>query len=74
MKRSKRKALDPQLPIPALEEQLEQVKSKILAKIKHRFRVIKRQFGHTKVRYRGLKKNTQQPHPPLCLGELVDGP
>ena len=24
------------------------------------FRVIKRQFGHVKVRYRGLKKNTAQ--------------
>lgn len=28
--------------------------------MKHPFRVIKRQFGHTKVRYRGLKKNTAQ--------------
>lgn len=53
-KRSKRKALDPQQPIPALQEQLEQVKSKIRAKVEHPFRVIKRQFGHVKVRYRGL--------------------
>ena len=29
-------------------------------KVEHPFRVIKRQFGHVKVRYRGLKKNTQQ--------------
>ncbi|KGE50486.1 transposase [Xanthomonas axonopodis pv. vasculorum] len=28
------------------------------AKVKHPFRVIKRQFGDTKVRYRGLAKNT----------------
>jgi IS5 family transposase len=28
--------------------------------VEHPFRVIKRQFGHTKVRYRGLKKNTAQ--------------
>jgi IS5 family transposase len=28
------------------------------AKVEHPFRVLKRQFGHTKVRWRGLKKNT----------------
>ncbi|MEA9776631.1 transposase, partial [Xanthomonas campestris] len=30
------------------------------AKVEHPFRVIKRQFGYTKVRYRGLAKNTAQ--------------
>ena len=30
------------------------------AKVEHPFRVVKRQFGHVKVRYRGLKKNTAQ--------------
>ena len=30
------------------------------AKVEHPFRVIKRQFGFVKVRYRGLKKNTAQ--------------
>ena len=28
------------------------------AKVEHPFRVIKRQFGDTKVRFRGLAKNT----------------
>ena len=28
--------------------------------MEHPFRVIKRQFGFVKVRYRGLKKNTAQ--------------
>ena len=28
----------------------------------HAFRVVKRQFGHVKVRYRGLAKNTAQLH------------
>ena len=28
--------------------------------LKHPFRVIKRQFGFTRFRYRGLKKNTGQ--------------
>ena len=32
----------------------------IRAKVEQPFRVIKRQFGYVKVRYRGLKKNTAQ--------------
>ena len=32
----------------------------IQTKVEHPFRVIKRQFGYTKVCYRGLKKNTAQ--------------
>ncbi len=70
MKRRKRKALDPQQPISALQEQLEQVKSKIRAKVEHPFRVIKRPFGHIKVRYRGLSKNTQQLHTLFALANL----
>lgn len=70
MKRSQRKALDHQLPISAMQEQLEQVKSKIRAKVEHPFRVIKRQFGHVKVRYRGLRKNTQQLHTLFALANL----
>ena len=34
--------------------------AKYRAKVEHPFRVIKRQFGFTKVRYRGLTKNTAQ--------------
>ncbi|KPW79196.1 hypothetical protein ALO81_200031 [Pseudomonas cannabina] len=32
----------------------------VRAKVEHPFRVIKRQFGYTKVRFRGLVKNTAQ--------------
>ncbi|ATB58573.1 Xfu2 transposase [Xanthomonas citri pv. fuscans] len=32
----------------------------VRAKVEHPFRVIKHQFGYTKVRYRGLAKNTAQ--------------
>ena len=39
---------------------IERIKASIRAKVEHPFRVIKRQFGHTKVRYRGLAKNTAQ--------------
>ncbi len=41
-------------------EQVEKIKASIRAKVEHPFRVIKRQFGYTKVRYRGLMKNTLQ--------------
>lgn len=33
-------------------------KASVRAKVEHPFRVIKRQFGHVKVRFRGLAKNT----------------
>ena len=34
--------------------------SGIRARVEHLFRILKRQFGYTKVRYRGLAKNTAQ--------------
>ena len=40
------------------------------AKVEHPFRVIKRQFGFTKVRYRGLKKNTLQLKTLFALSNL----
>ena len=36
------------------------MKASIRAKVEHPFRVIKRQFGSNKVRYRGPAKNTAQ--------------
>ncbi len=47
-------------PWGAVTEQVEKLKASVRAKVEHPFRVLKRQFGHTKVRYRGLKKNTAQ--------------
>ncbi|KAB0518023.1 IS5 family transposase [Xanthomonas cissicola] len=38
----------------------EHTKASLRAKVEHPFRVIKRQFGYVKVRYRGLAKNTAQ--------------
>ena len=55
-----RKAMDKSRPVNALREQLEKLKARIRAKVEHPFRVIKCQFGHLKVRYRGLAKNTSQ--------------
>ena len=43
--------------IDKLTDRLEYIKASIRAKVEHPFRVIKRQFGHVKVRYRGLAKN-----------------
>ena len=47
-------------PWGALTEQAEKIKTSIRAKVEHPFWVIKRQFDHPKVRYRGLAKNTAQ--------------
>ncbi|WP_108133923.1 IS5-like element IS1646 family transposase [Xanthomonas campestris] len=44
----------------AREQRWEHFKASVRAKVEHPFRVIKRQFGYTKVRYRGLAKNTAQ--------------
>jgi IS5 family transposase len=39
---------------------IEKAKARIRARVEHPFRVIKRQFGYTKVRFRGLAKNLVQ--------------
>ena len=39
---------------------VEYLKAAVRSKVEHPFRVIKQQFGYTKVRYRGLTKNTAQ--------------
>ncbi|WP_175854930.1 IS5 family transposase [Burkholderia anthina] len=70
MRPGKRKVLDKSTPMGAIQDQLEQVKASIRAKVEHPFRVIKRQFGHVKVRYRGLAKNTAQLHTLFALSNL----
>ena len=70
MRPGKRKALDKSTPMGAILDQLEQAKARIRAKVEHPFRVIKRQFGHVKVRYRGLAKNTAQLHTLFALSNL----
>jgi IS5 family transposase len=60
MRPGKRKALNKDNEADALTDNAEKLKAGIRAKVEHPFRVIKRQFGYIKVRYRGLKKNTQQ--------------
>ncbi|WP_310387030.1 IS5 family transposase, partial [Roseateles sp.] len=60
MRPGKRAALDLENERDALTDKIEKAKAGIRAKVEHPFRVIKRQFGYVKVRYRGLKKNTAQ--------------
>ena len=55
-----RRALDPNKRIDALKDNAERIKASIRAKVEHPFRVLKRQFGYVKARYRGLAKNAAQ--------------
>lgn len=70
MRPSKRRALNRDTALGELLEQCEKLKARIRAKVEHPVRVIKRQFGHAKVRYRGLMKNTQQLHTLFALSNL----
>ena len=61
MMTDQRKAMDKSKPVNALKERLEKFKAIIRAKVENPLRVIKCRFGHHKVRYQGLAKNTSQP-------------
>ena len=43
-----------------VKRRIEKAKAQVRAKVEHPFRVIKRQFGYVKTRFRGLAKNTAQ--------------
>ena len=70
MRPGKRAALDKTSKLGHLIDQVERLKASVRAKVEHPFRVIKRQFGHLKVRYRGLKKNTAQLNTLFALANL----
>jgi len=55
-----RRQLNPFIEPDFVAERVEKRKAGIRAKVEHPLRVIKRQFGFTKVRYRRLAKNTAQ--------------
>ena len=50
--------LDKADPVDALVNKVQYLKVSARAKVEHPFRVIKREFGYMRVRYRGLKKST----------------
>jgi IS5 family transposase len=60
MRPGKRRLLNPFIEPEFVAERVEKMKASITAKVEYPFRVIKQQFGFTKVRYRGLAKNTVQ--------------
>jgi len=70
MKRGRRKAL-PDSRWGKLREQIEKTKASIRSKVEHPFHVVKNLFGHRKVRYRGLEKNTAQLFTLFGLANLV---
>jgi IS5 family transposase len=70
MRPGKRAALDLSSALAAKIEALEKLKASIRAKVEHPFRLIKQQFGHAKVRYRGLAKNTARLQVMFALGNL----
>ena len=58
-------------PLPEAERVKNRRKSGVRAKVEHQFAIIKRQFGFTKVRYRGLEKNAHRLFVACALSNLV---
>ena len=71
MRAGKRKKLDKaNNRVDALMDKIEKCAASIRAKVGHPFRVVERQFGYVKVRYRGPKKNTLQFKTLFALSKL----
>jgi IS5 family transposase len=56
--------------LDAIFDQIERLEAGIRAKVEHPFRILKRQFGYTKTRYRALMKNNAQITTLFALGNL----
>lgn len=69
MKPGKRRALG-NSAYDRIRERIEKLKAQVRARGEHAFRVVKRQFGYVKVRYRGLAKNTAQLHMLFALANI----
>ena len=59
-RRSTYKKLGKNTALYKAKRKIEKAKAQVRAKVEHPFRVIKRQFGYMKTRFRGLAKNTAQ--------------
>jgi IS5 family transposase len=57
-------------PLSEMQKESNRVKSTVRAKGEHPFQVIKRVFGFTKVRYRGLMKNPHRLQVTCALANL----
>lgn len=58
-------------PLTEEDQRKNRTKSKVRAKVEHVFRVLKCQFGFTKVRYRGLAKNANHLFAAFALVNIV---
>ncbi|TDV58970.1 DDE family transposase [Pseudomonas sp. LP_7_YM] len=56
--------------IARVHRKIEYAKAQVRAKVEHPFRVIKRQFGYTKVRFRGPAKKIAQQATLFALSNL----
>jgi transposase, IS5 family len=54
-----------------MAEAAERVLAQLRAPVEHPFHIVKNRFGHKKLRYRGLKKNTAQLYTLFALANLV---
>jgi len=70
-KPSKIKQISEDRPLGRLLRQRETLKARIRAKVEHPFHVVKNLFHYTKVRYKGLAKNTAQLYTLFGLANLV---
>jgi IS5 family transposase len=70
MKRGKLKAMA-EGPLKELTRRAERLKAQLRSRVEHPFHVMKNLFGHRKVRYKGLAKNTAQLHALFALANLV---
>ncbi len=59
-RRSTYKKLGKRSALYKAKRKIENAKAQVRAKLEHPFRVIKRQFGYVKMRFRSLAKNTAQ--------------
>jgi IS5 family transposase len=59
-RRSTYKKLGKRSVLYKAKRKIEKAKAQVRAKVEHPFRVVKRQFGFVKARFRGLAKNTAQ--------------
>ena len=62
-----------QLETGSAAEQQEKAKASVRAKVEHPFFYVKRMFGCSKVRYRGIKKNLERIHILLGFTNLMIG-
>jgi transposase, IS5 family len=60
----------PEGVVAELERILNRVKSRVRSRVEHVFAVVKRQFGFSKVRYRGIAKNAVRAFVALALANI----